>query len=287
MRMHPKTQIAAGSAIVFLAVAVAILAPVLSLHDPESLSFEKRFTPPIFMPGGSPSVPLGTDHLGRDMWTRILFGLRTSLIIALGSLAIGAAIGILAGIALGHYPAPWDDLFNADAYFPVSLLIQAGWLFITVFFALLLIAIFGTGTGTLTVIVGLTTWPRYVKVIRHRAITLMTAASIGRASQSGLSEYATGIRESIRQMASILPGLLVSQMGFLIAVEFVLTFLGVGVFPSLPSLGGMVSTGWEYQSTGWWILVFPLFALILLVAGFWMLGDGLNHRSASKSEAPR
>ena len=275
----------AGSLIVFLLVLAAILAPIITTEDPYKQNLPERRTPPIWLEGGTVSHPLGTDVLGRDMWSRLVYGIRTSLLVSLVTLFVGGLIGITLGIVFACYPTPWDDVYDLEASFPVSLLLQAAWLLVCAFVALVFTATIGPSMGTLIVAVVLTTWPRYIKVVRGRAVSLMAVASVGRANKSRISDYATAVRQFLPRMTDVLPSLLISQMAFLIAVEFCVTFLGIGILPPTPSLGGMVSDGRAYLfSTGWSTSVIPLAFLGLMVAGFWMLGDGLHSRASKSGE---
>ena len=275
---------AAGSLIVFLVVLAAVFAPLITTHGPNKQNLPERRTPPIWLEGGTVSHPLGTDHLGRDIWSRLTYGARTSLTVALGALALGGVIGITLGLVFAYYRTPWDGVYNLETSFPVSLLLQAAWLYVCELVALFVTAIFGPDMGIVIVAIGLVTCPRYIKVIRRRALSLMADSSVGRADTSRISDYASAVRQFLPRMTDVLPSLLISQLAFLITVESLLSFLGLGIPPPTPSLGGMVSDGRAFLfSTGWSMSVIPLAFAALLVAGFWMLGDGLHRRTASKS----
>ena len=276
---------AAGAVIVSLLVLAALLAPVVASHDPQNVDPVENRTPPFWLEGGTTSHPLGTDHVGRDIWSRLIYGARNSLMVGLGALAVGGVIGIALGIVFAYYRPPWDGVYNLEASFPVSLLLQAAWLFICLWVAVSFVASLGPGIGNLIVAVGLATWPRYIKVIRHRVLNLMVVASNGRTDKIRISEYAAALRRFLPQIAAVLPWLLTSQMAFLIAVESLVTFLGVGIPPPTSSLGGMVSDSRaDGLSNAWWMSGIPFAFAVLLIAGFWMLGTGLSYRTVSDRE---
>ena len=275
----------AGAVTVSLLLLAAILAPMITTHDPQEQNLGERASPPFWLEDSTLSHPLGTDKIGQDIWSRLIYGARNSLIVGLGALALGGVIGIALGLVFAYYRPPWDNVYNFEASFPVSLLLQAAWLFACIWVAVPIMFNLGHSMDNLIIAVGLATWPRYIKVIRSRVLSVMAVASIGRSGKSRISDYATAVRRFLPKIAVVFPSLLISQMAFLIALESSVTFLGAGVPPSTPSLGGMVAySRAEIFSSEWWISGIPLAFTVLMVAGFWMLGTGLFYRTVSKSE---
>ena len=270
----------AGGAIVSLIVILAILAPVIATHDPREINLDDRKSPPFWLDGSTVSHALGTDHLGRDIWSRLVNGARNSLLVGLGALALGGAIGISLGIVFAYFRPPWDNVYDFESSFPVWLLLQAAWLFACILVTVSIMASIGSGMGNLIVAAGLATCLRYIKVIRGRVLSLMAASSVGRSDKSRISDYTVAVRQFLPGIMAVIPSLLISQMAFLMALEFFVSFLGVGIPPPTANLGGMVSDSRGYIfSYAWWMSVIPLTFAVLVVAGLWMLGTGLYYRT--------
>ena len=273
----------AGLIIVFLIVLVAVLAPLITSHDPVAGDLQDRRTPPFWLEGGTQSHPLGTDYLGRDVWSRLVHGARTSLIVALGALAIGGTLGTAFGFLSGYYRGSKDRIF--DTTLP-PLISPAVWLVCCALVAIWLVFAIGVGLTALIVALGLMTWPRYIKPIRSEVMRSEATQANGPEDEGTVPpHYRSNVRLLLPRVASALPGLFVSQMGFLIILEPVLSFLGVGVPPPTPSWGGAVWEGWMYFDA-WWIWAFPLICIALLSAGFYMMGNWLSDRRRNSLAAP-
>ena len=266
----------AGLVIVAFFVLAAILAPLIASHDPLRQSPPDRLAPPSWQEGGTPTHPLGTDQLGRDVWSRLVYGARTSLIVALGALAVGGMLGTTLGLLFRYYRGPWDNLYNLDVPFSLRLIVPVVWLAVCMYVALILAATFGLGISNVIVVMLLVTWPWHIGAARSAAMRLVPWNSIVQARKSGASDFRIITCVLFLKIASALPGLLLLQMGFLMAVEFILTFLGVGLQPPTATWGAMAS---DSRSIGGWGLAFPVAFITLLVAGFYMLGRWLLDRS--------
>jgi len=267
----------AGLVIVSFFVLVAILAPLITSHDPVAQNLPDRRTPSFWLEGGTVSHPLGTDYLGRDVWSRLVYGARTSLIVSLGGLAIGGVLGTALGFISGYWRGSRDKIFDTT----LPRLISPGvWLVCCVWVALWLLAYIGPALINLIIVMGLVTCIRYIKPIRLEVMLHTPQHSIAGASDPGNS-----VRFLFPKMAGALPTLFISQMSFLITLESILSFLGVGVSPPTPSWGGAVADGRVYLAA-WWISAFPLICIALLSAGFYMLGSWLTNRRKNSRAAP-
>ena len=260
--------------IVAFFVLAAILAPLIASHDPLRQSLPDRRAPPSWQEGGTPTHPLGADQLGRDVWSRLVYGARTSLIVALGALAVGGMLGTTLGFISGYWRGSKDRLF--DSALP-RLLSPVVWLVCCVVIAIWLLAYIGPGFISLIIVMGLVTWPRYIKPIRaemmlHRPQSFM----------SGASDPGESVRFLFPKVAGALPSLYMTQMGFLAILGFIIAFLGIGVPPPTPSWGGAVADGRVYLEA-WWLSAFPLICMVLLSAGFYMLGSWLTDRRNSRA----
>ena len=267
----------AGLVIVACFVLAAVLAPLITSHDPVVQNLPDRRAPPFWLEGGTVSHPLGTDYLGRDVWSRLVYGARTSLIVALGALVVSGVLGTALGFLSAYYRGSRDSIFNIALprlISPVVWLVCCGWV------ALWLLAYIGPALINLIIVMGLVTWPRYIKPIRREVMLHTPQNSIAGASDPGNS-----VRFLFPKVAGALPVLFISQMGFLIILESILSFLRLGVPPPTPSWGGAVSDGRVYLAA-WWLPVFPLICIALLSAGFYMLGDWLSGRRRNSLAAP-
>ncbi len=272
---------AAGLAIVSLFVLAAILAPLVTSSSPHEIGVSAGNTPPLWQKGGALSNPLGTDRLGRDVWSRLVYGARSSLIVAAGALAIGGGLGTALGFISGYWRGPKDRIF--DITIP-RLIRPLTWLLCCLWVAIILLASSGAGLINLIIIMGLVTWPRYIKAIRRKVMLPETPGlDYTTHGGNGPSDFQSSIRFLIPRVAAALPALFISQMGFLIILESIISFLGLGVSPATPSWGNMIA-GTRDQLTNWWVWATPALAILSMVAGFYMLGNSLTTR-AKKSRA--
>ena len=277
----------AGLVIVAFFVLAAILAPLITSHDPVAQNLPGRRAPPSWQEGGTLTHPLGTDQLGRDVWSRLVYGARTPLIVALGALAIGGATGTVLGFLFVHYRELWYGIrgvlstihaIHSALSFPLNFIPFIGYFLAAHLAALISVAMFGPGLINLIIVMGLVTCPRFFMVILTAAMRLESTDSVPQAGESSASEFRSATTRPSPKAVNILAPLLVSQVGFLIIMESVLGFLGLTVLPPTPSWGATMADGRGILSTAWWISAFPAICIILLVGGFYMLGSWLRDR---------
>ncbi len=249
---------------------VAIFAPLVTPYSPTKTSLPEKNIPPLWQEGGTVSHPLGTDPLGRDIWSRLAFGARVSLLVALSTLALGGILGTALGLISGYYRGVLDAIIMRASDITIA--------FPIILFAILLVVIVGPGLINLIVAVGLVIWARYARVVRGEVITIMTQDYISRARVSGASDFRIITRHLFPNVFNSLLVLLTLQVGFLIIVESSLSFLGAGVPPPTAAWGSMVASGRDYIVTAWWVSAIPGVAIMLLVIAFNMLGDWLRDR---------
>ena len=255
--------------IILFFVLVAIFAPVVTPYSPTKTSLPEKNVPPFWQEGGSISHPLGTDPLGRDIWARLAYGARVSLLVAVSTLALGGVLGTALGLISGYYRALDPIVMRASDItiaFPIIL------------FAILLVVIIGAGLINLIIAVGLVIWARYARVIRGEVLTIMTQDYISRAKVAGASDFRIITKHIFPNVVNTLVVLITLQVGFLIIVESSLSFLGAGVPPPTPAWGSMVASGRDYIVSAWWVSAIPGIAIMLLVIAFNMLGDWLRDR---------
>src|SRR6201993_2463506 len=247
-----------------LIALVAIFANVLAPHNPEIGSLTARFKPPFWQTGGSTRYLLGTDQLGRDVLSRLIFGARVSMVVGFTAVIFAGTVGTTLGIISG-YLGGWVD--------QVIMRVTDTWLALpALMFAIFLAAIVGPSMWNIVIILGLVYWTRYARVIRGEVLSLREREFVK------LAEIAGGSRARVI-FRHILPNVLNSAMGVVIIAEASLSFLGVGVPPPEPAWGSMLADGRSMLMVGdWWLTVFPGLGILLVVLATQLLGDWLRVR---------
>lgn len=256
------------TAIILAFVLVAVLAGVLSPGDPYEQTLRARLQPPAWEEDGSWKHPLGTDRLGRDVLSRVLYGARVSLtagILAVGVAGVvGAAIGLTAGYRGGAVGAVLMRLTDATLAFPIILL------------ALVLAVTVGPSFVNVVIAIAVILWARYARVIYGEVVALMERDFITQARAIGCSPARIILFHLFPNTANTLIVLLSLQVGYVIVVEAALSFLGAGIPPPTPAWGSMIAEGREFVTSAWWISLFPGMAILLVVLAFNMFGDWLR-----------
>ena len=254
--------------IIGLFVLVAILAPLLSPANPLDQSLRNRFKPPVWMEGGSTTYLLGTDRLGRDILSRIIWGSRVSLtagvVTVLLASAFGAAVGLVAGYYGGRTDAVLMRVTDATMSFPVILL------------ALILAVTVGPSFTNVVVAIAVILWARYARVVRGQVLTLMGLDFIAQARVAGAGAWRIITRHLLPNTLNTLVVLVTLQVGYVIIVEASLSFLGAGIPPPTPAWGSMIAEGREFVTSAWWASALPGLAILLVVLAFNVLGDWLR-----------
>ncbi len=260
--------LAVGATIVLAAVLCAVMAPLLAPHDPYLPVVSARLIPPVWDAGGTWQHPLGTDPLGRDLLSRIIYGARVSISAGALAVVVSMTFGVLMGLLAGYYGGLVDsiigNLVNVILAYPFLLL------------ALAAIAALGPSFGNMIVVLGLTGWPVYTRVVRAETLKVREREFVQAARALGL-----GTARIIR--AHVLPNLLNTiivmaslEVARMIILESFLSFLGLGIQPPTPSWGGMLGEGRVYMLTHWWLAAFPGLAIFITTLGINLFGDGLR-----------
>jgi peptide/nickel transport system permease protein len=249
-------------------VLCALLANVLSPADPEEQSLRQRFTPPVWDERGTWKHVLGTDRLGRDLLSRIIWGSRVSLtagvLTVLLASAFGAGVGLVAGYHGGRVDAALMRITDATMSFPVILL------------ALILAVTVGPSFVNVVIAIAVILWARYARVIRGQVLTLMELDFITQARIAGASAGRIILRHLFPNTFNTLMVLVTLQVGYVIIVEASLSFLGAGIPPPTPAWGSMIAEGRDFITSAWWVSLFPGLAILLVVLAFNLLGDWLR-----------
>ena len=248
---------------------VAIFANVLAPHNPEIGSLTARFKPPVWQTGGSAKYLLGTDQLGRDVLSRLIFGARVSMVVGFTAVIFAGTIGTMLGIISG-YLGGWVD--------QVIMRITDSWLALPgVTFAIFLAAIVGPSMWNIVIILGLVYWTRYARVIRGEVLSLKEREFVRLAIVAGCSKLTIMYRHILPNVinSAIVIGTL--MLGVVIITEASLSFLGVGVPPPQAAWGLMLSDGKQSLMVGrWWLSVLPGLCIMLMVLSANILGDWLR-----------
>jgi dipeptide transport system permease protein len=266
--LSPRLALSA-SWLLLLALA-AIFAPWLAPKDPLAQDLFLGQLPPAWVQGHEPGYYLGTDSLGRDVLSRILYGARLALTVALtaGSLTclIGATLGLLAGYLRG-----WVDVV-------ISRLIDIWMAFPPVLFSILLIAVLGPGLMSIIIAIVIIDWTRFARVIRAEAMAQGAMDYVTSAQTVGRSRLSTMFTEILPNVLPTIVVLLTLEMGIAIIVEAILSFVNLSISTDDPTWGGMIAEGRSSIHQAWWVLIFPLITLFFTVLSFSQLGEGLKDR---------
>ena len=253
--------------IVFM-VLVAVLADVIAPYDYKHMDLLDRLRPPIWMENGNWSHMLGTDDLGRDMLSRIIFSIRISLFVALLGTFIGAVLGTTLGFVAAHFRGRVDDLIMILIDF------QAALPFLIL--ALAVLAFFENSFLLFVLVMGIYGWERYARIARGLAMSASATGYAVAVRALGASPVRIYIRHILPNVASAIIVNMTLNFPETILVETSLSFLGLGIQPPLTSLGNMVGFGRDYLLTAWWIVVLPSFVIFVTSLAFSLLGDWLR-----------
>lgn len=256
-----------GGWLTFLVLA-AVFAPLISPHDPLAQDLFAGRLPPFFEQGADPAYLLGTDSLGRDVLSRMLYGARLALIVALVAGTLTCLIGATLGLIAGYYRG-WADLV-------ISRFIDIWMAFPPVLFAILLIAVLGTGLMSVIIAIVVIDWTRFARVVRAEAMGQGAMDYVASAQVAGRTRFGTALTEILPNVLPTIVALLTLEMGIAVIVEAILSFVNLSISTDQPTWGGMIAEGRTSIYQAWWVLVFPLFALFLTVLSFSQLGEGLK-----------
>jgi peptide/nickel transport system permease protein len=256
-------------AILLTLVILAAFADFIAPYNPEIGSLSQRFKPPAWIAGGSTAHLLGTDHIGRDVLSRLIFGARVSMMVGFTAVIIAGVVGSSLGILSG-YLGGWVD--------QVIMRVTDTWLALPALtFAIFLAAIVGPSEWNIVIILGAVYWTRYARVIRGEVLSLKERDFVRLAIVAGCSKWTIMRRHLLPNVANTAIVLATLMLGVVIVSEAALSFLGVGVPPPKPAWGLMLADGKKGLMAGyWWLTVFPGICIVLMVLSANLLGDWLR-----------
>jgi len=252
--------------LIMLALLVAaVCSPQVAPHNPVRERLIDRLLPPAWGKDGEWRYLLGTDHLGRDVVSRIIYGSRVSLVVGFAAVAVGGSLGIVLGVMAGYVGGRLDEGIMA--------LVDIQLAFPTILLAITVIAVLGPSFTNLVLIIGLSGWVTYARIARGQVLSLREKEFVEASRAQGSDPLRTVCRHILPNMLSPLIVVATLDLARTIILESTLSFLGLGMQPPTPSWGGMLSDGREYLLTAWWIATFPGLALMLTALSFNRLGD--------------
>jgi len=272
MRMRRHKGFIIGGIAVLLIFVVAIFAPLIAPHDPYHQDLNKRLIPPIWQEKGTWTHPLGTDNMGRDYLSRVVYGCRISLVIGFSIMLIALVLGTTLGMLAGYFGGKVDMV--------VSFLITVRLALPAVLVALAVVALIGGSMTVVIVVLGFLIWARIAVVMRASTQQIRSNDYVAAAQAAGCSTIRILLTEILPNLADNLVVVATLEIGRAILLEAALSFLGMGIQPPTPSWGLMISEGKEFMLFYPYLVAIPGAALFILVLGMNLLGDGLRDVTA-------
>ena len=254
--------------IITVMMVVAVFAPLIAPHSPTEQSLPDKLKPPEWQEGGSAKHLLGTDLLGRDLFSRLVYGARVSLTVAAFALLSGGLIGLAVGIIAGYLGGRVDSVLMR--------VVDATLTFPTILIALLLAVSLGAGLRTIVIAITVIIWARFARVVRGEVLGVRGRDFVSLARVHGCSSFRIMLVHIVPNVMNTFMVLLTLHIGFVIIVEASLSFLGAGIPPPTPSWGQMVADGRSHIASAWWLSVMPGAAIMLVVLAFNLFGDWLR-----------
>jgi dipeptide transport system permease protein len=261
-------KVVAGGGFILFLVILALAAPWIAPKDPFEQDLILGVTPPHGFAGAEPGYWLGTDDLGRDVLSRIIYGARIALTVAFVASSLAAVLGVVLGLLAGWYRG-WVDAV-------ISRLVEIWMAFPPVLLSILLVAVIGAGVGSVIGAIAIIDWTRFCRVVRAETMGQARSDYVTAARAIGFPQMRILASEILPNVAPVLIALISLEMGIAVIVEAILSFVGLSVSSDVPTWGGMIAEGRQILHQGWWVLAAPLVALFLTVLAFNLLGEGLR-----------
>jgi peptide/nickel transport system permease protein len=258
-----------GMILLLITVLAALFAPVIAPEEPDKADLRARLAPPSWLDEtGKSTHLLGTDQVGRDLLSRIIYGARISLLVGVSSVLISMVIGVVLGLIAGFYGKWIDDVLMRLADVQLA--------FPFILFAIIIMTVFGGGLWKLIIVLGISNWVGFARLVRGQVMAVKEMEYVQAARAIGATNFRIIRRHVLPNVTSSIIVLATLNVAVNILLEASLTFIGLGVDPSIPAWGGMLADGRNYLETAWWVATFPGFAIMMTVLGFNLLGDWLR-----------
>jgi peptide/nickel transport system permease protein len=265
--VQSKTGIV-GLLVLLIILFISIAAPLLASYDPAQTNVARKLLPPAWAARGMAEYPLGTDNLGRDILSRLIYGSRVSLLVGFCSVIVSGIIGIVLGLVAGFYGRWIDSVIMriVDAFLSIP----------TILFMLLFIFVLGPGIGTLIIVIGLTSWVSYARMVRSEVMSIRERDLVRSARAVGANDFRIIFVHILPNVISSFIVISTLSVGRVIIAEASLSFLGLGIQSPDVSWGGMLSDGRQYLATSWWVATFPGSVITITVLSIIFVGDWLR-----------
>ncbi|MGE5145314.1 MAG: ABC transporter permease [Candidatus Eiseniibacteriota bacterium] len=257
-----------GGSVLLGLIVMAAGAPLLAPHDPLAQDLVSSFLPPAWAPGGEADYLLGTDSLGRDILSRLIYGAQIALTVAVVASFFAGLIGTFLGLLAGYYGG-WVDWL-------ISRLVEIWMAFPAVLLSIVLVAVIGTGLHSVIIAIAVIDWTRFCRVVRAETMVQRRQDYVASAVTIGLTRRRTLFQEILPNVVPLLIVLFTLEMGIAIIVEAILSFVGLSVSSDTATWGGLIQEGRLYINQVPWLMVLPMICIILSVLGLNALGDGLR-----------
>lgn len=268
-RLRRDPVVLASLVLLLVMIGIALVPDHIAPHEPTEQNIVQRLLPPAWdATRGTATFPLGTDQLGRDLLSRMIYGARTSLGIAVAAVALSSVVGVLAGLIAGYYGGRVGNLIMRLADVQLA--------FPTILLAIAVVAALGPGIRNLILVLALTNWVAYARVTRGETLSIREQEFVEAARALGASDLRILIRHVLPNVLT--SALVIATFGAsnVIVLEAGLSFLGLGAPPAVPSWGGMLADGREFIATAWWLATLPGLAIFITVLSINLLGDFLR-----------
>ena len=266
-----------GAVILGFILLVALLAPLLAPYDPYAQTLSNRLVPPVWAEGGSWVHPLGTDGLGRDYLSRLMYGAQISLFIGFATALISGVIGTVMGVAAGYFGGRVDLV--------VTFLITCRLSMPVILVSLAVVAMLGNSLTIVVTVLGVLLWDRYAVVMRSATMQVRSLDYVAAASAAGCSTWRILVSEILPNVMNPLIVVATLEVAHAVLLEAALSFLGLGVQPPLPSWGLMISEGKDYLLFEAWLITIPGVCLFALLLAINLLGDGVRDVTAPENRS--
>jgi peptide/nickel transport system permease protein len=257
-----------GAILLSLVILIALFAPVIAPHDPNLKEPLLRLKPPVWMVGSVPGFLFGTDALGRDILSRVIYGARVSVAVGMAAVVVAGALGVTIGLVTGYFGGIIDNLLMrfTDAFISIPGLLLT----------MLVVGITGPGVWTLILVLGVTTWVAYARVVRGETLAVREREYVQAARALGQKDFSIIFKHVMPNVRGSIIDLATMNVASVILAESSLSVLGLGVPPSVPTWGSILSDGRNVITHAWWVATFPGIAISLTVLGITFMGDWLR-----------
>lgn len=263
-----QLRVLIGGTIVLLLILTAVFAPWIAPHDPLEQDLISGLLPPFWSDDYNSAYPLGTDSLGRDLLSRLIYGARVAVLVAIIAAVLAALLGTFLGLLAGYYGGTFDML--------IARMVDIWMAFPPVLLSIVLVAVIGTGLHAVIIAIVVIDWTRFCRVIRAETLVQREQEYVTSAVTIGLGRWKILWQEILPNILPLLITLLTLEMGIAIIVEAILSFVGLSVSSDQATWGGLIQEGRQHVYQAWWIMTLPVGCIIVAVLGFNALGDGLR-----------